>query len=138
MLSLLTNLKIIKKFICYCICSTWNRLKKTTTTYNNIKCLDIINRKSIENAIRADFEALTEKAIKDFNKKLDIYNALDLVQRSYFKPGLIADLVSLILVRPKLKKYFGYVQKTRTFVRYDTIDVVTNLWWHKYYAGKEE
>lgn len=53
-----------------------------------------------------EYFGIAPAEVKEFNKKLEIYNALDLVQRSYLRPGFIADAVSLILVKPKLKNYF--------------------------------
>lgn len=43
---------------------------------------------------------------KFVNERLEIYNLLDLLSRNYRQPGLISDLVTLILVKPQLKKYF--------------------------------
>ena len=42
----------------------------------------------------------------EFGKTLSIFNALDLIQKNAITPGWFADLVTLILVRPKVKKYF--------------------------------
>ena len=75
-----------------------------------IQKLTHMNKKMLNQfwiAFVKEYYGITPEEIKTFNKKLDIYNALDLVQRSYFKPGIIADLVSLLLVKPKLKNYFG-------------------------------
>ena len=75
-----------------------------------IQNLTHMNKKMLNQfwaAFLQEYYGINAKEIKEFNKKLDLYNALDLVLRSYFKPGLIADLVSLILVRSKLKKYFS-------------------------------
>lgn len=54
-----------------------------------------------------EYFGVAPEGVKEFNKKLEIYNALDLAQRSYLQPGFIADAVALILVKPKLKKYFN-------------------------------
>lgn len=75
-----------------------------------IQNLTHMNKKMLKRfwaAFVQEYYGIASEGLKEFNKSLDIYNALDLVQRSYYKPGLIADLVSLILVKPKLKKYFN-------------------------------
>lgn len=75
-----------------------------------IQNLAHMNKKMLNSfwvAFVKEYYGIAPERIKEFNKSLDIYNAFDLAQRSYYKPGLIADLVSLILVKPKLKKHFG-------------------------------
>ena len=42
----------------------------------------------------------------EFHKTLAIYNALDLLQKNYTHPGLLADLITIILAKPSIKKYF--------------------------------
>ena len=74
-----------------------------------IQNLAHMNKKMLKQfwaAFVKEYYGITSEGIKEYNKNLGIYNALDLVQRNYFNPGLVADLVSLILVKPKLKKYF--------------------------------
>ena len=46
-----------------------------------------------------------ENAIAECYAKLPMYNALDLVQRNYVHQGFISDMVTLVLVRPVVKKY---------------------------------
>ncbi len=53
-----------------------------------------------------EYYGYTGTEAEKFNDSIDIYNALDLLQRNYFQPGCLSDLITLILVRPKLKKYF--------------------------------
>ena len=55
-----------------------------------------------------EYAGLTGAEAEEFNRKLAIYDALDLIQRSYVKPGIVSDLVALIMVRMKLKKYYKY------------------------------
>ena len=53
-----------------------------------------------------EYYGLTGAEAAEFSKSLSIYNALDLIQRNYTRPSFFSDLVTLILVRPKVKKYF--------------------------------
>ncbi|MCQ2547445.1 MAG: phosphotransferase [Clostridia bacterium] len=52
-----------------------------------------------------EYFGYNEEETKALNKKLDIYNALDLLQKNN-KPGWYPDLITLILVKPKLKRFF--------------------------------
>lgn len=52
-----------------------------------------------------EYYGFNEAEIKDFEKRLKIYNSLDLLQKNYLHKGLYADLVTLILARPAIKKY---------------------------------
>lgn len=51
-----------------------------------------------------EYYGYTREDAKKFCESLDIYNALDLLQNNYRRPGIFADLITLILVKPKLKK----------------------------------
>ena len=53
-----------------------------------------------------EYFGVDESGIQEINERLEAYNLLDLVSRNYRQPGLISDLVTLILVKPQLKKYF--------------------------------
>ena len=53
-----------------------------------------------------EYYGFDEKQTDEFNKSLQIYNALDLLQKNYTHPGLLADLITLILARPSIVKYF--------------------------------
>ncbi len=53
-----------------------------------------------------EYYGYTGAEAEKFSDSLDIYNALDLIQRNHSQPGLFSDLITLLLIRPKLKKYF--------------------------------
>ena len=57
-----------------------------------------------------DFD-YTVRIIKVFEKKIKFYNALDLLQKNYLHKGLYADLVTLILAKPTIKKYLKLFKK---------------------------
>lgn len=57
------------------------------------------------------YYGFSKSETKKFNKTLKIYNALDLIQRNYIKPGLLSDMVTLILVRPQVGKYVKSLKK---------------------------
>ncbi len=52
-----------------------------------------------------EYYGFDEKQTDEFNKSLQIYNALDLLQKNYTHPGLLANLITLILARPSIIKY---------------------------------
>lgn len=53
-----------------------------------------------------EYYGYTGDEAEKFSDSLDVYNALDLLQRNYLSPGWFSDLITLILVRPKLKKKY--------------------------------
>ena len=57
-----------------------------------------------------EYYDFSEEEAEKFNQTIDIYNALDLIQRNYTRPGFFSDLVTLLLIRPKVKKYFQSVE----------------------------
>ena len=53
-----------------------------------------------------EYYGLTGAEAEKFGRGLAIYNAMDMLQKNYIHPSAFSDLVTLILVRPKVKKYF--------------------------------
>lgn len=45
----------------------------------------------------------TEK-LKELERKICIFNGLDLIEKNYTSPGLLSDLITLILILPKVRK----------------------------------
>lgn len=52
-----------------------------------------------------EYYGFNKEETDEFNKKLKIYNAIELLQKNYTQPGIYADLITLILARPAIKKY---------------------------------
>ena len=66
---------------------------------------------SFWNAFIKEYYGVSEQETEKIEESLVIYNALDLMQRNVRHPGLLSDMIMLILVRPMVKKYFsGYSQ----------------------------
>lgn len=57
------------------------------------------------------YYGFNDDEIKVFEKKIKFYNALDLLQKNYLHKGLYADLVTLILAKPTIKKYLKLFKK---------------------------
>lgn len=52
-----------------------------------------------------EYYGFNKEETDEFNKKLKIYNAIELLQKNYTHPGIYADSITLILARPKIKSY---------------------------------
>lgn len=58
-----------------------------------------------------EYYGFNKEEIKEFEKKLKILNSLDFLQKNYTHKGLFADLITLILAKPKIKKYYKSLKK---------------------------
>lgn len=58
-----------------------------------------------------EYYGFNKEETDEFNKKLQIYNAIELLQKNYTHPGIFADSITLILARPAIKKYFRLIEK---------------------------
>lgn len=52
-----------------------------------------------------EYNGYNKEETDEFNKKLKIYNAIELLQKNYTHPGIYADLITLILAKPVVKNY---------------------------------
>lgn len=52
-----------------------------------------------------EYYGFNKEETDNFNKRLKIYNAIELLQKNYTHPGIYADLITLLLARPAIKQY---------------------------------